>query len=127
VACAEVPPVAQSREALWSRFGNQPVDNLLMTWGAPSSETHLTDGSRLLTYEYNTIYDAASPYERRSGCKVSFLAHPPKFLIGNIALEGSANECHQLALGRTGDNAIPYVPMPNEYTPPLYPYHHYPF
>ena len=106
-ACAPVQAVETSRELLWERFGGHPVDELLLEWGAPAAETHLTDGSRLLKYHRILTYDAGSPYARTSGCEVSFLAGPPKFTIGNIAMEGSPSQCAQLAQGKTGEVAMP--------------------
>ena len=125
-ACTPAPPVDQSREMLWNQFGNQPVDALLMSWGAPMSETHLTDGSRMVVYQHSTTYDAQSSYERQSGCKVSFLAQAPHYRISNIAMEGDAGECRMLSQGSTGNVRLsapppppPYIYVPNRRS---YPY-----
>jgi hypothetical protein len=127
--CAQVPPIPQSREALWQQFGQKPVDAVLMSWGAPAKETHLTDGSRLLTYRRSTIYDAQSPYEQVSACEVSFLAHPPAFNVDDIAMQGAANECHMLSEGRIGEVRVPMVEPAYTYRSPArgpYPFS-YPF
>ena len=122
-ACAPVPDTHASQEALWQQFGNQPVDTLLLAWGAPMAETHLTDGSRLISYQHTTTYEGSGA---QSGCKVSFLAKPPQFVINNVALEGDANECYLLSQGRIGDNRIARSPTP-PYTPYPLPYRRYPF
>ena len=124
-SCTPIPAVSDSREVLWGQFGNQPVDGLLLAWGPPLAETHLTDGSRLLSYQHSTTYEAQSPYERQAACKASFLAKAPQYRIADVALEGDMNECRLLSQGHTGDNRIVAVPTPNVYYPPAY--HRYPF
>lgn len=124
--CVPVPAVEQSRDVLWSQYGNQPVDGLLLAWGTPVAETHLTNSGRMLSYEYNVVYDAQSTYEHTLGCKVTFLATPPKFLITNIAMEGSASECQQMAAGRRGTYRIPAAPAASA-PAYMYPYHRYPY
>ena len=119
-SCAPIPGVTQSREVLWNQFGNQPVDSLLLSWGTPLGETHLTDGSRMISYQHSTTYEAQSPYERAVGCKVSFLAKAPQFRIADIAMEGDAHECQLVAQGHLGDNRIMSVQTPNIYYPPPY-------
>ena len=109
------PPVEASREVLWQQYGHQSIDKLLLSWGAPIQETHLTDGSRMVTYKHMTIFEADSPYERRSGCEVNFLAPPPKFLIENISMEGDMRECQLLSQGRRGYTRYVYVPQPSPY------------
>ena len=123
--CVPVPEVPASREVLWGQFGGKPVDALLMTWGSPMGETHLTDGSRLIEYQHSTIYDAQSVSERRSGCKVSFLAKSPKFVISDVAMQGEPYECELLSQGKLGEARIMAAPAPYVYYPP--PYHRYAF
>ena len=125
--CTPPPPVVDSREILWQRFGHHPLDELIMAWGTPAGETHLSNGSRMVTYRHATIYDAASPYERGVSCDVSFLAASPKFRIEDISMEGDAYECNLLAQGRLGIARNVYVPPPYPY-PYGDPYfHHHPF
>lgn len=121
-ACTPAPDVHTSQEALWARFGDQPVDALLLAWGAPMSETRLTDGSRLISYQHTTIYEGDGA---QWSCKVSFLARPPQYLIDNIALEGSAGECYLLSQGHTGNSVIGAAPPP--YVGYPVPYRRYPF
>jgi hypothetical protein len=120
IGCVPVAPVNQSQEILWNKFANQPLDNVLLAWGAPAAETHLTEGSRLVTYRHSTTYEALSPYEHTLGCEVSFLAKPPGYLIGNIAMQGDAYECSLLAQGQTGYRRDTYVPPPPPYYGPRY-------
>ncbi|MBY0406730.1 MAG: hypothetical protein K2Q01_03500 [Rickettsiales bacterium] len=115
-----------SREALWRQFGDKPVDNLILSWGAPSSETALTDGSRLLAYQHSTTYDSRSSSEQTSACEVTFMAKAPQFIIRDIAMRGAPNECQQLARGRVGEVRIAPVEPAYPYRYP-YPYRRYPF
>ncbi|MDE3015703.1 MAG: hypothetical protein KGI29_02115 [Pseudomonadota bacterium] len=126
-ACAalQAPPVIQSRAALWQRYGHQPLDALIMAWGAPSAETRLTDGSRLLTYRRTTTYDAESPQEIISDCEAVFLAKAPRYRISNVAMRGDPYECELLAEGKPGEVRHIYIPPPYPYPYP-YPYR-YPF
>ena len=96
--CTPPPPVNTSRDLLWNKYGNKPVDDLILGWGAPTAETKLTDGSRLLTYRHTTAYDDGATLE----CEVSFLAHVPNYIIDNIAMKGDPRECQLLAQGVTG-------------------------
>lgn len=115
-SCTPPPPVNESRDVLWSHFGNHSVDDVLYGWGVPSAESKLTNGSRLLTYSRAITYDAASPYENTSGCQVSFIAPPPKFRIENIKMEGDGYQCAALAAKGPGYSRNAYVPPP---PPPL--------
>ena len=127
VACTQLPPVEQSRDAMWKQYGNQPVDKLLMGLGTPERETKLTDGSRMVMYQFNSVYDADSPYaSRQSVCQATFIAKPPSFVIDNIAMKGDAYECDMLAQGHTGSVRHPsYTPVtPYMNTPPAYLYHY---
>ncbi len=131
-ACTPAPPVTDSREVLWRQFGGHPVDDVIMGWGAPTKESHLTDGSRLLTYRRSTIYDSQTPYEQESVCEVSFMAKAPKFMVADIAMQGSPNDCRLLAQGRIGDVRVPAAEPAYPYgsfgaTPYPYPYRRYPF
>ncbi len=119
-SCTPPPPVNESREVLWKEYAHQSIDKVILAWGPPAAETKLTNGSRMLTYNHATTYDALSPYERTSGCEVSFLAPPPHYHIENISMKGEAFECHQLALGRTGVMARPYIPPPPVFYPSFY-------
>lgn len=123
-SCAPSPPVTQSREVLWERFGGQPVDAVLMAWGTPERETRMTDGSRLVTYKHSTVFDADSPYEYDTSCEVTFMAQSPKYRIDNIAMDGTPYECHLLAQGHTGTARHVRMPSTGSYRP--YPYR-YPF
>jgi hypothetical protein len=116
-ACTPAPPVEQSRGVLWQRYAHQPIDKLLLAWGAPAAETKLTDGSRLVSYRRAVTFDAASPYENTSGCEASFLAPPPGFTIENVALKGNPAECFALAQNGPGYVRNYYVPPP---PPPLF-------
>lgn len=117
--CTQAPPVGDSRELLWAQYGNRPVDELLLAWGVPAKETRLTDGSRMVTYRHSTMYVGRG--SSGSQCEVSFMAKAPKFLIGDIAMDGSANECRMLAQGKTGDVRVQDVD-------PIYPYRYpYPY
>ncbi len=117
--CTPPPPVNQSRDILWNKYGSKPVDTLLLGWGPPTAETKLTDGSRLLTYRHSTAYDDGATLE----CKLSFLAHPPHFIIDNIAMEGDPRECDLLAHGVTGTTIRSlYMGAPEAYPAP-YPYY----
>lgn len=118
VACTPAPPVSDSREVLWQQFGNHPLDELLMAWGVPSKETHLSDGSRLVTFRRSTVYDSRSPYERSVACEVSFMAKGSAQKISDISMQGAPNECRLLALGRVGDVIVPSAQ-------PVYPYGNY--
>jgi|GEM_PF-3351153 len=120
-SCTPPQPVTQSREIVWQQFGNQPVDNVLMAWGTPERETRLTNGSRMVTYQHSTIFDAGSPYERKTGCEVTFIAQPPKYRIVDVAMDGEAYECNLLAQGRTG--SARHVAMPE--SAPYYPHRMY--
>lgn len=122
--CSAPPPIDHSREVLWQQFGQQPVDKLLMAWGTPARETRLTDDSRMVVYRHATIYESGSPYERQTGCEVTFMAQSPGFRIANIAMEGEAYECAILAQGRTGDTRHVYMPEPVPYYGHQF---HYPF
>jgi len=115
-ACTPPPPVNASRDVLWEKFGHHSVDDILLGWGSPAAESKLTNGSRLLTYRRAVTYDAASPYERTSGCEVSFLAPPPHFTVNNISMTGDAYECAQLAKAGPGYARNVYVPPP----PPIF-------
>lgn len=126
--CTPPPPVDASREALWSQFGGKPLDSLLLAWGAPERESHLTDGSRLVTYHHATIYD--SRYNGGNRCEVSFLAKAPAFKISDVAMNGAASDCDMLAKGRVGDVVVPMAadPIYPAYMGPYpYPYRRYPF
>lgn len=125
-ACTQAPPVHDSREILWQRFGNRKLDELLMAWGAPTRESHLTDGSRLLTYRHATVYVGRAAMENASSCEVSFLAALPSFRITDVAMQGTNNECHILAQGRIGETRVPVMADPYPYRYP-YPYYRYPF
>lgn len=123
--CTPAPAVQDSREVLWRQYGHQPVDKLLLAWGAPTQETHMTDGSRLVMYQRSTLYESQSGYEHSSMCQVSFIAKAPEFLVSDVAMEGSPIECQALAQGRVGTVRVPPVE-------PAYPYgysypHRYPF
>jgi hypothetical protein len=124
-SCAPIQDVSQSREVLWQEFGHQSIDALLMKWGVPNSETQMTDGSRLATYEYSTVYEAGGNYERSSHCKASFLAKAPSYRIEDVALVGNARECGMLSQGRIGQHRIPAVATPRVYDP--LPYQRYRF
>lgn len=101
-ACATAPPVENSRQMLWQKFGNQPLDNLLLAWGPPTAETKLTNGARMVTYSYTYISDFGYYDQYMYRCKASFLAPPPAYKIDNVSLDGDPNECSELAQGRTG-------------------------
>jgi hypothetical protein len=116
--CASAPTVEASREVLWQQFGDKPVDALIMAWGAPTSETALTDGARVLEYSRATIYDDFSS-QRSVSCKVTFMAKPPAFLVRDVALQGVPSECSQLAKGHTGET---HVPGASGVVGPGYPY-----
>lgn len=127
-ACAPVPSTEESQEALWRQFGNQPLDAVLLAWGAPAAETTLTKGGRLVTYRRSTVFDSHTAAEQNVACEVTFLAEPPKFHVVNVAMRGAASECRQLAQGRTGNRRVaPAVqPWPNAYPYPT-PYNRIPF
>lgn len=125
--CTPAPAVDVSREQLWSEFGGQPIDKVLLAWGAPAKETHLTDGSRLITYQHSTIYDAQTSYQQSNGCEVSFVAKPSQFVINDIAMQGAPNECHLLAMGRVGNVIVPTAVEPAFAGPYPYPYRRIPF
>ena len=102
-ACTPAPPVNESRDKLWDQFAHKSVDDVIMKWGAPGSETKLTNGSRLLTYRRDSVYDADTTNSRTSGCEVSFLAPPPHYHIDNIKMDGNGYECARLSKeGRHG-------------------------
>jgi len=124
VSCTPPPPVAASRDVLWEQYAHQPVDKVLLTMGTPERETRLTDGSRMVTYQHSTIYDAGTPTERQTGCEVTFMAQSPHYRVENIAMEGEGYECNLLAQGHTGSRRI-YIPPPQPYIP--YPYYRYPY
>ncbi|MGE3622632.1 MAG: hypothetical protein AB7H77_01985 [Bdellovibrionales bacterium] len=111
--CATAPPVAETRQMLWDKWGNQPLDSLLLAWGPPMTETRLTDGKRLVSWSYTHIYNPNYYDETIYGCKTSFLAAPPKYLIENVSLDGSDYSCEQLANGRSGVSfaSAPYPPV----------------
>ena len=125
-ACTPTPTVAESRDRMWAQYNHQSVDALLLAFGPPVRESRLTDGSRLLTYEFNSIYDYGSPYERKSGCEATFMAKAPKYLLENIAMQGVPYECKMLADGNTGSARHDYLPPPTPYVPGPLPsfYHH---
>lgn len=114
-ACTPPQTVEQSRDQLWAAYGNQPVDSVLMALGTPARESHLSDGSRMLTYQFASVYDSGSPFERRAGCEVTLLAKSPSFKLENIAMQGQPYECSVLASGRTGLVRHPYMPPQNPY------------
>ena len=126
VACAPQPTVNQSRDVLWERYAHQPIDALLMALGPPARESHLSDGSRLVTYQFNSGYESGSPYERSKGCEATFMAKAPSFKLEDIAMQGDVYECNMLAQGHTGFARHPYMPPPTPYmgsrVPPLYRY-----
>lgn len=107
--CGQSVTVTDSRERLWQQFGDQPVDKLLLDWGTPDAETLLTNGSRLLKYSFSTVYGAQTMGEYSRSCEASFLAESPKFIIMNVALEGSSTECSRLAQGERGVRRLPGV------------------
>ena len=123
--CTQAPPVKDSRELLWAQYGGHKIDDLLLSWGPPAKETRLTDGSRLVTYRHSTVYEGRGSSEQGSSCEVSFMAKSPKYMIGDIAMAGSDNECRLLAQGRTGDVRVPAIEPIAPYRYP-YPYN-YPY
>lgn len=124
VSCVTTPPtpVSESRDELWEKFGNEPIDALLMAWGAPAGETYLTDHARLVTYRHTTIYDSQSLYEHAVGCDASFLARPPDYKIENIRLDGDPYECRLLVQGRTGEARSMYMSTPYQRQDHRYPF-----
>ncbi len=132
VACTQLLTVQQSRDAMWQEYGGQPVDKILVTLGAPERETKLTDGSRMVMYQFNSVYESGSAYERQAVCQVTFMAKPPKFVIDNVAMKGDVYECNMLAQGHTGsvrhagfESATPYMGAgPGMGAPPAYLYHY---
>ncbi len=125
-ACEPAATVLQSREQMWTQYAHQPVDGLLMALGTPARESHLSDGSRLITYQFNSLFEYGSPYERQSGCEVTFMAKAPAFTLEDIAMQGQPYECSLLAKGRTGTVRHPYLPPQTPYmsgrAPSLYRY-----
>jgi hypothetical protein len=119
-ACTTTATTLQSRDQLWAQYAHQPIDNLLMALGTPTRESHLSDGSRLVTYQFNSVFDSGSPYERQTGCEATFLAKAPKFRLEDIAMQGQPFECSMLAKGHTGTARHPYLP-------PQTPYMGYPY
>jgi hypothetical protein len=115
-ACTPPPPIPQSRDEIWQKFAHHSVDEILLSWGSPAAESKLTNGSRLLTYRRTVTFDAASPYERTSGCEASFLASPPHFRIENVSMNGDAFECAQFAAHGPGYARNMYVAPP----PPMF-------
>ncbi len=111
-ACTPPPPVEQSRAALWQRFGNHSIDEVVLAWNAPSRETKLTNGARFLTYNRSATFNAASPYEQTVGCEASFVAPPPDYLVTNVALKGEPGECYNLAQRGPGYVRNVYIPPP---------------
>lgn len=114
-ACTPPPAVEQSRDVLWAQYGHKPVDAVLVALGTPERESHLTDGSRMLTYRFGSSYDSGTPYERETQCEATFIAKAPHFSIDNVAMLGDAYECSLLAQGHTG-----FVQHPTFDTPPPY-------
>jgi hypothetical protein len=112
--CASAPPTTVSRQDLWNKYGNQPIDSILLAWGPPQSETHLTDGSRLVSYSRSTVTDFGYYDQNTYSCKANFLAPPPSYKITNVGLDGADFECAELAEGRTGIATVP-APRPTFY------------
>jgi hypothetical protein len=105
-ACVSTPPIESSRQMLMEKFGNQSIDNLLLAWGPPIAETHLTNGTRVVSYTYTDIYDIDAWNQSNYSCKAIFLAPPKAFKISSVSLEGEDYECHELALGHTGISSV---------------------
>jgi hypothetical protein len=106
-SCAGAPDVSISRQMLWQEFGDKPLDNLLVAWGPPSAETHLTTGARMVTYVRTVVYNNGWYDESSYGCKASFLAPTPDFTIKNVSLDGNDEECAELAQGHIGTSIYP--------------------
>ena len=126
-ACTPLPTVEQSRDQMWAQYNHQPVDKLLMALGTPERESHLTDGSRLLTYQFSSIYNDGSPYERQSRCEATFMAKAPSYRLENIAMQGDNYECSLLAQGHTGYVRHPYTPPTPYVSGPVQPFYRYNF
>ena len=101
-ACVAAPPVDVTRQMLSDRFGHQSIDTVLLAWGPPTSETHLTNGARMAVYTRTVVYDYGSWDQSAYGCKASFLAPPPDFKIESVSLDGDDYDCQELSLGHTG-------------------------
>jgi hypothetical protein len=107
LATCATQPVDQSRQALWQRFANHPIDEVVLAWGAPQSETRLTDGTRVLTYRrtrtlWRDFGYGNLNYGDTVECDASFLAPPPDFKVKNISMDGDAFQCADMARGASG-------------------------
>ena len=108
--CVTAPTVDTSRQALWTKYGNHPLDDVLLAWGPPTAETKLATNARLATYEHVVFYrDSSFSYQ----CRATFLAPPPSFKVTNIALDGDPTECYELSLGNTRTDGYDYAAFPH--------------
>ena len=121
-ACAHVPPLSDSREHVWQQFNNRRVDELLLAWGPPASDTQRPDGTRVLSYSYSNSYDYGTPKQRTYTCKATFYVVQPDMRIIDLSLAGPDYECAVLGHGYTGQKGTP-VGHPNTFlreNPPLF-------
>lgn len=119
-ACAHVPPLSVSRDHVWQQFGGQRVDELLLAWGPPQSDTQRPEGTRVLSYTYSNAYDFGTPKQRTYTCKATF--YVSNMIITDLSLVGPDYECAVLGHGYTGQKGTA-VGHPNTFlreNPPLF-------